>query len=464
MDLPIAGGRVMALEPRLSLASAVVASIALVLAMAIFGLGPALHLTAASVRERLAGEAGLTGSVRWRTRRSIIAWQVTISTTLIIVAAASLRVVTAATLHDPGFDLAHLALGRINMNALGWDEVRGRRAIAALEEASRSHVGFRSVALSSGTPLGWMFRQFCRVSAADRTFTGVQDGTQAALMVATPGIFATLGVPLIRGRAFDSTDLPGAEPVVIISEHVARAVFDSVDVLGLRLRYRGVVGTRDTKTIKTLAIVGVARDTDTQSLFDRRMGAVYVPLAQQYESSLVLIGRTAGDPSTMVKELAAIVHRADPELPISSASTGPLLLTGNYRLLEIVAGLSTGLAALAVGLAMVGLYGVLSHLVARRTREIGLRLALGADVGRVQRMILLDGLRPVWAGLVLGLALGTVARLVLRAVGVGPDLALVDPFAFTVAVTTMLGSAAIACGLPARRAARVEPNVVLHEL
>jgi predicted lysophospholipase L1 biosynthesis ABC-type transport system permease subunit len=224
------------------------------------------------------------------------------------------------------------------------------------------------------------------------------------------------------------------------------------------------VGTRDTKTIKTLAIVGVARDTDTQSLFDRRMGAVYVPLAQQYESSLVLIGRTAGDPSTMVKELAAIVHRADPELPISSASTGPLLLTGNYRLLEIVAGLSTGLAALAVGLAMVGLYGVLSHLVARRTREIGLRLALGADVGRVQRMILLDGLRPVWAGLVLGLALGTVARLVLRAVGVGPDLALVDPFAFTVAVTTMLGSAAIACGLPARRAARVEPNVVLHEL
>jgi predicted permease len=462
-DLPLSGNRIITLQPHLNAATVVAAAVALVASLVVFGLGPAMQLAASSLRERLAGEAA-QGSVKWRTRRSLIAWQVTISTALIVIAAVSVRVIVAEALHDPGFDLSHLALAVPDFWSQHWDEARGRRTIDAIESAARAERGFRAVAVSSGTPLGLTIRQFCQLAATDQPLRDRRDGTEAGLMVATPGIFQTLGVPLARGRGFDERDTSATTPVIVVSGHVARAIFGSIDVVGRRVLYRGTFNTLDTKTIKTLEIVGVAGDTDTQSLYDRSLGSVYIPLAQQYEASLVLIGRTSGDPSTMVKAFAAIGRKADPDLPIAFASTGPLMLTGAYVLLRVVAWLSAGLAVLALGLAMIGLYGVLSHLVTRRTREIGIRLALGAGTRQVRWMIVLDGLRPVWAGLVLGIGLGVLARLVLRAVYVGANISPIDPFAFGIAVATLLTAGLIACGLPARRASRVDPNVALREM
>ena len=204
------------------------------------------------------------------------------------------------------------------------------------------------------------------------------------------------------------------------------------------------------------------------SVSERKLGVIYLPLAQQLAiesrgvgrrrerrrrsstraslrrsrqsrsvQALFIVGRTAGDPAPMLKALAGIVRRADPDLAVEGAATGPMAMASPQIIFRMAAIFTGGLSILAVSLAMLGLYGVLSHVVARRTREMGLRLALGAGIGDVRRMVLGEGLSPVmW-----GLGLGTIAGALLRALYTWQKVSWVDPVAFTVATVTLLARA-----------------------
>jgi putative ABC transport system permease protein len=177
----------------------------------------------------------------------------------------------------------------------------------------------------------------------------------------------------------------------------------------------------------------------------------------------VTITARATDARAAAALLRSAIRRVDPELAVTSNGPGSVLLAGPYFLLRIIAGLATALGLLALVLAMAGLYGVLAHLVARRTREIGIRIAVGADRSRIFVLILRDGLRPVVKGLVLGLGVSVLARIVLRAsvvTGISP----VDPLDFVLVPIPFVVAAFAACYVPAARASRVDPNVALRDL
>jgi putative ABC transport system permease protein len=457
-DFPLTNLQVIALRPKLSAPALEAAAVSLLASLAVIGVIPALHLTRATLRERLARADAGASPTRWQGRRRLIGAQVAISTALMLVAFASTRAATADARHDPGFDVPHLAIGFVRLQGPPEAAARTQGLIEALDAATEAQPGFESVALAAALPLGIgpALRQLARLSAMEEP-----SAFETAVVVpATPGIFRTLGVPILRGRGFDARDTRTTRPVIVTSERTARRVFGSADVVGRQMTY---VGPSDT-TPGIVEVIGVARDTDTVDLFDRRVGAVYVPLAQRDARAVILVGRTAGDPAPMARTFAGIVRRVNPDLAVEFASTGPMAMTPGSVLLRTAATLSAALSVLAVALAMLGLYGVLSHLVGSRTREIGLRLALGAEPGRVRWMIVGEGLRPVVWGVGVGLVVAIGARLVLRAIAAGRNISAIDPLAVGVVAAALIIAGAFACYLPARRASRVAPNVALRDL
>jgi putative ABC transport system permease protein len=462
MDLPVAQAFVIQITPRLDGRVLLVAGAAMAVSLVVFGLVPALHLSRVPLRAVLATEAG-TGAPRWRTRRSLISWQVAISAAFFLVAGFGAEVIVAQARHDSGVDVDRLALGFVDFHQAPWNETTARRAIEAVLQEGRRQPAIDSLALSSGMPFGVPTGSYLDVTTLDKPFNGTQRGEVADLLAATPGIFRTLDVAILQGRAFDERDSATEPSVVVVSEHTARALFGTTAAVGRQILSRGAMNTTDRTTVTTRTIIGVARDTDTTFLFLRGESLVYLPFAQHYEPRLVLLARATGDPAPLVATLRRIVSHVDPDLAMDArAGTGPLMLTGMYVFIRILASLTASLALLALILSMVGLYGVLTHLVSRRTREMGIRMALGADAGRIRRLVLGDGLRPVLEGLALGLCVGLLARLAIRAQYRLPFGAM-DVVALVLSPVPLVLSALLACYLPARRACHVEPNVALRE-
>jgi predicted permease len=459
-DIPQGNGTVTAVRPELNTPALIAAGGSLLVSLVVFGLIPAIQLTRTTLRDRLAGDAvGATPS-RWRGRGWLIAGQVAISTAFLLVAFASVRAVNAVARQDPGFDLSHLAVASINFRPRHWDTTRTQQAIASIDTVARTASGFTSIAFTMGLPLGEgpRLRQLARVSIPDDSTAQPRELPVRALP-STPSIFRTLGVPILRGRGFDDHDIATTPQVIVISAEVAREMFGVVDAVGRQLRYLGPVDD----TPRLSEIVGVAQDVNSR-VFDLKLGTVYVPLAQEDVQRVLIVGRTVRDPGLTVRNFAKIVRLADPDLAVEFAATGPMVMTPTYIVLRLAGLLSGSLAILAVTLAMVGLYGVLSHVVARRTREIGVRLALGAETNRVRRMIVAEGLRPVLWGLGLGQFVGIGARALLRATDVAHSISPVDPTAIAVSATTLLVAGLVATYFPARHASKVDPNDALRSL
>jgi putative ABC transport system permease protein len=458
-DIPLTNFQVITLQPDLSAPAVIAAGASLLASLVVFGIVPAVQLTRGSLHAPLAaGGAGASLS-RWKGRQGLIAWHVMISTVLMLVAFGSNQAVSAATRHDPGFDLGHLAMAVVDFRSIARNEARSQRAIEALELAAAAHPGFEATAIATALPIGTgvRVRQVARVSPV----TEPPVWQPVVSVPTTPGIFRTLRVPIVRGRGFDDGDRARASPVIVTSEKVARQVFGTADVTNREMLY---VGAFDRAPVRA-EVIGVAGDTDTLALFDRRFGAVYVPFVQQgTQTRVIIIGRTAGDPASILPKFASIARQADPDLAIEFASAGAKAMVPSFVVLRAAATTSGGLSFLALTLAMLGLYGVLSHGVVRRTREVGLRLALGARASHVRRMIVMEGLRPVIWGLGLGLLAGMGVRLLVRALEIGRDISLSSPLAFAGTALILIASGFLACYLPARRASSVEPTVALRDL
>jgi hypothetical protein len=268
-----------------------------------------------------------------------------------------------------------------------------------------------------------------------------------------------LGIPITHGRGFDGRDVADGTHVVIVSEHTVKDLFGTGEVIGRQIIVREF--TRAQPTPEVLTIVGVAADTDSQQRGARRSGAVYVPLSQHFEPLLALVGRTDRDPEDLTEPMKALALRADPDLVLDHPGPAAPILMGGSVLLGMVSWLSAALAFLAMVLGMTGLFGVMSHLVSRRTREMGVRMALGADPASIRGLVIRDGFQPVASGLIMGYLIAIAVRFILP---FADRFSTADLLVFALAPIPIVLAAFIACYWPAIKASRVDPIVALKEL
>ena len=443
----------LSIRPALDGQAVAVAAVALLLSLAVFGLEPALQLArAVDIRSALA--AGATGiRPRVKRQRMVIRWQVAIAAGFFIVATMFIRATLRQARHDPGVEMDRFAVALLNFEGGRWDEGRIRRAIDRVIEEGRQEPAIERIAASTGLPFGIPPALPLSI-ATSADLEGLKRPAIAALGV-TPALFQTLGIEIVRGRGFADTDTAAAAPVVVVSELTARQMFGTGDPVGQSLNIK-----RPDRASQLAAVIGVARDTDTMFLFSNRRPLVYVPLTQHFEPTITIAARGASGTAAL-QPLREVLRRADPDLAVDAVDTGRRLLAGPFQLLASAGRATLYLGGFTLLLSMVGLFGVQSHVVERRTREIGVRMSLGATARQIKLMVIKDGYRPVVEGLILGLWGGFATRVVIKSY-MEIDVAIFDPWMLFLTPIPLIAAAFCACYLPASRAASVEPTVALR--
>jgi putative ABC transport system permease protein len=282
----------------------------------------------------------------------------------------------------------------------------------------------------------------------------------STLRVTTPGFFATMGVPILRGRNFDDGDRADGQRVMIVSERLAAIAFPGQDPIGKRLSCC-VPGSDALKMI-----IGVAGDIRSRGPAVAPRPEFYLPLAQapdvawNWFRTVYVIVRTPGDPNALIKPLNAVVARIDADLPLFDVRTMEQRLSGTLATARFNTLLLSLLGGVGLLLAASGIYGVIAYFVSQRRQEIGVRIALGATPGAVVRLVLGQAMRPVALGAAIGLAGALAASRVLAGQLFGVSRA--DPLTIAAVVATLIGTALVASAVPARRAATVDPTRALQ--
>jgi predicted permease len=338
---------------------------------------------------------------------------------------------------------------------------RLRRFFDDVEQRLRAIPGVQSAGGAFGLPMG---------GAVVRTVLEIE-GTPPStpenrrlvdVSLVTPGYFATIGIPVLRGRAIGDGDRIGAPRAVVINQEAARKYFPNEDPIGKRVELGWSAALEDGGPEQALGgeVVGVVGNVKQTGLADAYLPVVYAPFQQTGQINyLAMLVRTTGDPDALAGAIRAAVRELDPDLPIQSYRTMEAHVGESVARPRFYTVLLGAFAAIALLLASVGIYGVLSYLVAQRTRELGIRVALGASSREVLALVLRRGLALTGAGVVAGLLAALAATRLLAGLLFGVEAT--DPLTFVVVATTLLAVAAMACWVPARRAARVDPVVAL---
>jgi predicted permease len=272
--------------------------------------------------------------------------------------------------------------------------------------------------------------------------------------VVGPGFFRTLGIPLVAGRDFDAQDTEDRPPVVVMNETAARMHFPGIDPIGKRVSFEGQQGP-------WREIVGIVRDSRYGSLGEPALPVTYMPVAQNHETGMMLYVRASVPPSSLIGELRRQIQTLEPNLPVPDIRTMSETVGTSLYAARMGAWLLGVFGGLALLLAAVGIYGVLSFSVSRRTHEMGIRLALGADARDVFLLVVRDGMLLVTTGVVIGLASGVAGARAVTSFLYGAEA---SRWPTLVSVTTILVVVAIAaCAIPARRAMRVNPITALRQ-
>jgi predicted permease len=418
------------------------------------GLVPAFHATRLPVAPTLKNEAGaVLGSTRpFRFRKGLVVAQIALSLLLLVGAGLFVRSLMNLRSLDPGFSPERLVTFTVDPSLGGYDQGQQRQVFERLREALAAEPGVRSVSLAA-VPL---------MTNSDESSTVVVEGYTAKededmnpnFNAVGSEFFATMGIPLLRGRDFGPSDALGAPKVAVVSEAFARYFFPNQDPIGRRFGRR-----RDDKF--DTEIVGVVRDGKAGSLREETKRFVYVPYLQRKElSSMTFYARSGGDAEALLSRVPAIVRQVDPTLPATELRSMRAQIAESLFAERLVAALSAAFGLLATILAALGLYGVMAYAVALRTREIGIRMALGARRSTVLAMVLRDVALLVALGVALGLPGGYGLGRVVQSQLFG--LRALDLATFGVATATLLLTAFVAGYLPARRATRVDPMVALR--
>jgi predicted permease len=443
----------LSVRPILDLPAVAVAVVASLLALAVFGLEPAVQLArTVDIRSALARTASGIRP-RLKRQRMVIRWQVAVASGFFILATMFIKGTVQMARHDPGVDLDRIAVAAFNFENGAWNEDRIRRTLERVIEEAQRDPSVASVSASTGLPFGVPPSMQLAIGAAGDARALSRPAIPA--LAVTPSMFRTLGIPIARGRGFTDEDRAGTAPVVVLSQLTANRIFGGADAVGRP------VAIRLGQTELLAEVVGVARDTDVRFVYADRRPLAYLPLAQHFDPAITIAARATGDASNAVTALRDAIRRTDPDLAVTIIGTGRATLAGPFELVRKAGNATLYLGGFTLLLSMVGLFGVQSHLVAHRTREIGVRLSFGATARQIKLMVIKDGYRPVLEGLVLGLWGGLAARVVVRSY-MEVDVSVLDPWMLMLTPIPLVLAALCASYLPAAQAASVDPAIALR--
>ncbi|MGI9041537.1 MAG: ABC transporter permease [Gemmatimonadales bacterium] len=423
-----------------------------------FGLAPALRLTGGELQGGLreGGRGSTGGSAVRRLRGGLVLAEVALAFMLLIGAGLLLRSFDRLQRVTPGFEAEGVLTARLLLPRAKYAEDGQQIALySQLLERLAEVPGVRAAGVVSDAPLGDSpdYIAFALEGAAAPDPNMVQD---AEAFTASPGYFDALRMPLLSGRGFAAQDGPDAPPVVVINQTLARRFWPGRDPLGERITF----GNPADSAAEWRTVVGVVGDIRHVSLDRQPYGQIYLPLAQQPQRFMVIAVRSAGDPGQALGALRYTLAQLDSDLPLSEVRTMEDRIAGSLARPRVSALLLGGFAASALLLAAIGIYGVISYGVAQRTRELGIRMALGAGSTVLLRLVVIQGMAPVLAGIALGCLGAWAGGRLLQSMlfGVGAN----DPATF-VAVAVFLTAVALAASfVPARRAARSDPMAALR--
>jgi putative ABC transport system permease protein len=433
-----------------------------VLTAIIFGLAPGLAVAQGSANEALKNESrGGTSTGQARLRRVLVVAEIAVALVLLVGAGLMLKSVRALLARDPGFDAHHVLTFSVNLPNGSYpnDKDDPNTNTAALRfdkeftRRLRSVPGIMDVGQGSAIPLtGGSTVRF--VIQGRPMAAGAEEETQ--ILTVTEGYFSALKIPLVGGRMFNDKDTQKAPGVLMVNRAFAKAYMNGDSPVGKRMRF-----TYSDKN-PYLEIVGMTGDTAALDLAQPVPPMIYSFNDQGPSTFLSYLVRSEGDPAAFVGAARAALKEMDPQIPLIQpqsleeiANQSPSVFFRRYPSYLI-----GSFAALAMALAMIGLYGLISYMVQQRTREIGIRVALGAESGDIFRMVLGEGARSALLGIAGGVIAGLGLTRLMASVLYGVKPA--DWITFTVVAVLLLVVALVACSVPARRAMRVDPIVALR--
>jgi len=420
------------------------------------GIMPALRASRVDVNEGLKQGAGRTGlGPRHRLRNLLVIAQIGVSCVVLVCSVLFMRALNSAGSLNLGFQPDHLAMLSLDLGMQGYDEQRGVRFMDQALERVRALPGVESAAFSQHVPfsLAVTIREVFPENSAGKLADG---HTSVSFTSATPGYLTALGTPVLRGRGLQESDDARGNKVAVINEAMAQAFWPGKDPIGQHFRI-------DWNGAPPIEVVGITGTGKYVMLSEEPRPYFYVPQAQRFGSNVNLVVRSGQDPAGLASSLRQVIHDLDADLPVSAViSFDEHLATSVFALMPLRTGFKIAAAQglLALCLAIMGLYATVAAGVTSRTREIGVRIALGATQQDVLRLISREGLRLTLMGLGVGLAFSLLASIGLSRVIFGVHA--FDPVAFPLVILLLCGTAALACWLPARRATRVDPMVALR--
>lgn len=425
----------------------------------IFGLVPALRSTRMDLNTTIkASDQGPGKPGFWRGRLAgrniLVSVQLALSVVLLVASGLFVKGFTAARKMDPGFRIDHMLLVSFNPSLIRYDEAKSRLFYKALIERVRDLPGVKDATLATSYPFG--NNMFTRSLVVDgyQPRAG-EDKPYSFTNIVDDRYFSTMETKLLRGRAFDTRDTASSPRVVIVNDTLAKRLFPNRDPLGARMRLDNANGPE-------VQIVGIAKTGTYLYWSEPPEPFLWMPFTQDYRPGVTMQIRTQGDPTEMTAAIRDTVRAINPDMPVFSVRSMEAFYDARAMLgPRVTMQMVTTVGLIGLLLAIIGLYGVVAYAVNRRTRELGIRMAIGAKPGDVLRMVLQQGLVFTAIGVSVGLALAFFASRVVSGfvVGVSPR----DPVIFLTVPIILAAVMIAACWLPARRAARIDPTIALRQ-
>ena len=455
--IPLGGELPVALVVQLDQRVLIFSLIAAVLSAIFFGLAPAVRSVKTDLVPAL--KTGDTAGFRRKTwgRNALVIAQVALSLVLLSAATLFVRTLRAVVGSNPGFRTDHLLMMSFDPSLVHYTPEKTRTFYRTLTERARQLPGVENAALTLAVPFDGASLGTNNIAPEGYQFPKGQESDSVLCDTVDDHYFATIGTPVVRGRAIQATDTATSPHVAVINEFMAEHYWPRQDPIGKRFRLLG----GDASWIQ---VVGVAKNSTYLAFGEPRLSYFYLPLAQQSLTRMTLLVETSGDAASLTAPVRDIVRSLDAHQPMYNVRTmREYFHTQGLQTMRLIVNLVGGMGLLGLSMALVGLYGLISYSVSRRTREIGIRIAIGAQQLDVLRVVLRQGILLAVIGVALGLAGGLgVLRLIRAAFSRLQEDSIFDPWTFIALPIALLAVTLLASYIPARRAAAIDPNQALR--